>query len=66
MYRLMPLITHVWSERVPRRVTYSASTKEALVQLGVFSSGLVKAPELNVNDKERQEIRLGLTKAGLL
>ena len=66
MYRLMPLITHVWSERVPRRVTYSASTKEALVQLGVFSSGLVKPPEVNVNDKERQEIRLGLTKAGLL
>ena len=66
MYRLMPLIRNVWSERIPRRVTYSASTKEALVQLGIFSSSLVKPPEVNVDDKDRQEIRRGLVMSGLL
>jgi 4-hydroxy-tetrahydrodipicolinate synthase len=63
---LLPLITHVWSESAPRRVTYSASTKEALAQLGIFSSGRVRPPELDVNDAERAEIREGLKKAGLL
>jgi 4-hydroxy-tetrahydrodipicolinate synthase len=66
MHRLMPLISHVWSERVPRRVTYSASTKEALVQLGVFSSARVRPPELDVNEAERNQIHAGLVKAGLL
>ena len=64
--RLMPIVTHVWSESVPRRVTYSASTKEALVQLGVFSSSRVRPPELDVNEQERAQIREGLQKAGLL
>jgi 4-hydroxy-tetrahydrodipicolinate synthase len=66
MARLMPLIAHVWSERVPRRVTYSASTKEALRQLGVFSSSRVRPPELDVNEAERADIRRGLERAGLL
>lgn len=66
MQRLLPLINHVWSEAVPRRVTYSASTKEALVQLGIFSSAHVRAPEIDVNAAERMEIRAGLIKAGLL
>ena len=64
--RLMPLIENVWSESVPRRITYSASTKEALVQLGVFSSSAVRPPELDVNDKDRAQIREGLHRAGLL
>jgi len=63
---LLPLITHVWSESVPRRVTYSASTKEALRQLGVFSSSRVRPPELDVNDEERALVRKGLLAAGLL
>ncbi|MEY2661121.1 MAG: hypothetical protein RLZZ123_2293 [Pseudomonadota bacterium] len=66
MSRLMPLIRHVWSERVPRRVSYSASTKEALVQLGVFSSSHVRAPEINVTESESKDIRTGLILAGLL
>ena len=56
----------MWSEAVPRRVTYSASTKEALVQLGIFTSAHVRAPEIDVNAAERMEIRTGLIKAGLL
>ena len=64
--RLLPLITNVWSERVPRRISYSASTKEALVQLGVFSSSTVRPPELDVNEQDRAQIREGLQQAGLL
>jgi 4-hydroxy-tetrahydrodipicolinate synthase len=63
---LMPLISHVWSERVPRRISYSASTKEALVQLGVFSSSHVRSPEVNVSPADIETIRAGLIKAGLL
>jgi dihydrodipicolinate synthase/N-acetylneuraminate lyase len=62
----MPLISHVWSERVPRRISYSASTKEALVQLGVFSSSHVRSPEVNVSPADIETIRAGLIKAGLL
>lgn len=66
LQRLMPLITNVWSESMPRRITYSASTKEALVQLGVFSSSTVRPPELDVNEQDRAQIREGLQRAGLL
>jgi len=66
MSHLMPLISHVWSERVPRRISYSASTKEALVQLGVFSSSHVRAPEVNVDQADIDRIYAGLVKAGLL
>lgn len=66
MSHLMPLVSHVWSERVPRRVSYSATTKEALVQLGVFSSARVRPPELDANADERARVGEGLRRAGLL
>ncbi|MFN7752822.1 MAG: dihydrodipicolinate synthase family protein [Pseudomonadota bacterium] len=66
MRHLLPLVSHVWSERVPRRVSYSATTKEALVQLGVFSSARVRPPELDANLAERERVTEGLRRAGLL
>jgi hypothetical protein len=66
MSRLMPLMQHCWAENAPRATTHSASTKEALRQLGVFSSSRVRPPEQDVNEAERADIRLGLELAGLL
>lgn len=66
MARLVPIMTHVWNESLPRRVTNRATTKEALRQLGVFSSSRVRPPELDVNEHEAAMIRAGLEKAGLL
>jgi 4-hydroxy-tetrahydrodipicolinate synthase len=64
--RLLPLMQHCWAENAPRATTHSASTKEALRQLGVFGSSRVRPPEQNVNEAERADIRLGLELAGLL
>jgi 4-hydroxy-tetrahydrodipicolinate synthase len=66
MASLLPLMQHCWAENAQRATTHSASTKEALVQLGIFSSSHVRPPEQDVNDAERQDIHLGLEKAGLL
>ncbi|HET9904387.1 MAG TPA: dihydrodipicolinate synthase family protein [Xanthobacteraceae bacterium] len=66
MTRLLPLMQHCWAENQPRATTHSASTKEALRLLGVFSSSRVRPPEQDVDEEESAEIRIGLEKAGLL
>jgi dihydrodipicolinate synthase/N-acetylneuraminate lyase len=66
MMRLLPLMQHCWAENQPRATTHSASTKEALRLLGVFSSSRVRPPEQDVDEHESAEIRVGLEKAGLL
>jgi dihydrodipicolinate synthase/N-acetylneuraminate lyase len=66
MTRLLPLMQHCWAENQPRATTHSASTKEALRQLGVFSTSHVRPPEQDVDDAEIAEVRVGLEKAGLL
>ena len=42
------------------------ATKEALVQLGQFSSSWVRPPGVNVNDAKKREIRHSLQAVGLL
>jgi 4-hydroxy-tetrahydrodipicolinate synthase len=64
--RLIPLMHHVWGDFAPHVSTHSAGTKEALRQLGVFSSARVRPPETDVTDAEIADIRVGLEKAGLL
>ncbi len=66
MARLLPLMQHCWAENQPRATTHSASTKEALKLLGVFSSSRVRPPEVDCDERESAEIRVGLEKAGLL
>jgi dihydrodipicolinate synthase/N-acetylneuraminate lyase len=57
---------NVWMPDHSRRVYSAALMKEALVQLGVYSCGLVRPPCANVNEAERKRIRTGLVQAGLL
>jgi 4-hydroxy-tetrahydrodipicolinate synthase len=64
--RLLPIMRNVWMPDHSRRVYSAALMKEALVQLGVYSSGLVRPPCANVNEAERKRIRTGLVQAGLL
>ena len=66
MRSLLPLMQHCWAENANRTITHSASTKEALAQLGIFSSSRVRPPEQDVSATDREEIRFGLEKAGLL
>ena len=56
------------SAGIPERNLYSdtASGKEALRLLGVFSSSRVRPPEIDCAEKESAEIRIGLEKAGLM
>jgi 4-hydroxy-tetrahydrodipicolinate synthase len=42
------------------------ATKEALVQLGQFSSSWVRPPGVNVNQQKKDDIRLALQKSGML
>lgn len=64
--RLIPLMHHVWGDFPPHVSTHSAGTKEALRQLGVFSSSRVRPPETDITPAEVADIRIGLEKAGLL
>lgn len=66
MRSLLPLMQHCWAENANRSITHSASTKEALVQLGIFSSSRVRPPEQDVSETDREEIKFGLEKAELL
>jgi hypothetical protein len=65
MTRLLPLMQHCWAENQPRATTHSAATKEALRLLGGVSSSLVRPPEVDCDQKESAEIRIGLENAGL-
>jgi 4-hydroxy-tetrahydrodipicolinate synthase len=64
--RLIPLMHHVWGDLPPHVSTHSAGTKEAMRQLGVFSSSRVRPPETDITHAEIADIRIGLEKAGLL
>jgi hypothetical protein len=50
-----------WSATCP-----FGATKEALVQLGQFSSSWVRPPSVLVSEAKKSEIRQGLVQAGLL
>jgi dihydrodipicolinate synthase/N-acetylneuraminate lyase len=45
---------------------YRARTKEALVQLGVLDSAVVRPPLLPLPEHERELVRVALERAGLL
>lgn len=64
--RLLPLVTHIFFGRFDTPASESTKAKEALVQMGVFSTSFVRPPELSVTDLDREHVRVGLERAGLL
>jgi 4-hydroxy-tetrahydrodipicolinate synthase len=64
--RLLPLVTHIFFGRFPTLASDAAKAKEALVQLGVFTSSKVRAPAVGVNAEDIKNIRAGLVRAKLL
>jgi dihydrodipicolinate synthase/N-acetylneuraminate lyase len=44
----------------------NARAKEALVQLGIFSSSRVRPPEMDVTELDREHVRVGLERARLV
>lgn len=64
--RLMPITEDVFGDVEKSPTSFNAATKEALVQLGRFSTSRVRPPELDVTVEERARIRDGLRRAGLL
>lgn len=64
--KLLPLVTHIFFGRFPSLASDAAKAKEALVQMGIFSTSLVRDPEVGVDDTDRENVREGLLRAGLL
>lgn len=64
--RLLPIVTHIYSGRFETPASHNSRAKEALVQMGIFSTSHVRPPELDVTDLDREHIRAGLERAELL
>lgn len=64
--KLLPLVTHIFFGRFASLASDAAKAKEALVQMGVFSTSLVRDPEVGVSDTDRKHVREGLQRAGLI
>lgn len=64
--KLVPLAHSMFGDVESGSKSFNALMKEALVQLGYFSTSLVRGPELNVTDEDRETVRQGLLTAGLL
>jgi 4-hydroxy-tetrahydrodipicolinate synthase len=64
--RLVPLAHALFGDVESGSKSFNALMKEALVQLGYFSTSLVRGPELNVTDADRETVHAGLVTAGLL
>ena len=63
----VPLMRAIFEYHLHRTPTCPfGATKEALVQLGEFSSAWVRPPGVNVDQAKRGEIRAALLRAGLL
>jgi 4-hydroxy-tetrahydrodipicolinate synthase len=63
----VPLMRAIFEYHLHRTPTCPfGATKEALVQLGEFSSSWVRAPGVNVDQAKRNEIRAALEQVGLL
>lgn len=63
--RLLPIVTHIYSGRFNTPASHNSRAKEALVQLGIFSTAHVRPPELDVTEIDRQHILVGLERAHL-
>lgn len=63
---LVPIGTHIFPGRRDSVSSVHARAKEALVQLGIFSTSRMRPPEVNVSEIDRNQIRLGLEKGELL
>jgi 4-hydroxy-tetrahydrodipicolinate synthase len=65
--RLSPLTEEIFTPPPGRRDgAHEAAGKEALVQLGIFSSSKVRPPKLNVSQNDKEVIRRVLSQTGLL
>jgi 4-hydroxy-tetrahydrodipicolinate synthase len=64
--KLAPLAHALFGDIETGAKSFNALTKEALVQLGLFSTSRVRGPELDVTDDDRKTVRQGLVTAGLL
>jgi 4-hydroxy-tetrahydrodipicolinate synthase len=64
--RLNPLLDAQFGSTRPRSATFSAMTKECLRQLGVFSSGRMRAPEVEPDEADKETVTRALQRAGLL
>jgi 4-hydroxy-tetrahydrodipicolinate synthase len=63
--RLMPLLDAFFGTTRPRSATFTALTKEAQRQLGVFTSSLMRPPEVSPDAVDRAVIQQALDRAGL-
>jgi 4-hydroxy-tetrahydrodipicolinate synthase len=61
--RLMPLLDAFFGMTRPRSASFTALTKEAQAQLGVFSSARMRSPELGVDETDKRVIALALRTA---
>lgn len=64
--RLMPIMGHVFGDLESNPTSFNAMTKEALVQMGQFTNSLVRPPEMDATDQDREMIKRGLRMAGLV
>jgi 4-hydroxy-tetrahydrodipicolinate synthase len=64
--RLLPIVTHIYSGRFHTLASHNSRAKEALVQMGIFSTAHVRPPELDVTDVDRDRIRTGLERGNLV
>jgi 4-hydroxy-tetrahydrodipicolinate synthase len=63
---LVPISTHIMPGRRDAVSSPHARSKEALVQLGIFSSSRMRPPEVGATEFDRRNIRLGLEKGQLI
>jgi 4-hydroxy-tetrahydrodipicolinate synthase len=63
---LVPLAHALFGDVTTGSKSFNALMKEALVQIGYFSTSRVLGPELDVTDDDRESIRLALVAAELI
>jgi 4-hydroxy-tetrahydrodipicolinate synthase len=63
--RLMPLLDAFFGTTRPRSATFTALTKEAQRQLGVFANSLMRSPEVSPDATDRAVIEKAIERAGL-
>jgi 4-hydroxy-tetrahydrodipicolinate synthase len=63
---LMPLLDAQFGITRPRSTTFTALTKEALHQLGIFTSGAMRPPDMVPDAADREHVTRALIAAGLL
>jgi 4-hydroxy-tetrahydrodipicolinate synthase len=63
---LLPIVTHIYAGRFVTPSSNNARAKEALVQLGIFSSSRVRPPEMDVTELDQEHVGIGLERAHLI